>query len=347
MKFGLTFDYKDKTSLDIVREISKFIKDSKHEVILEEKIANTPKNSRISSIKTMNADILVSVGNSFNVLRTFRELEHVKTPVLSISTSPTNFLPEITPDQFPKALEKVQNEDYTVEEHSRLEIKAGNAELPMALNDVVLTSKKSATIVSYSLLIDGKVVFKDVGDGIIISTPTGSTGYSASAGGPVIFPNAKVLVVTPISSLSQNKPIIVSDSSIIQLKSISSSAGTELVVDGRIRANTNGNDVVIKNALAPAEFIRFKEFDKSVIDKLKKRIESSNAIPINAPPSAKFIYKVLQYEGALTQKELISTTAMPSRTVRSGLSYLIKNGYVDEQKSLRDARYSLYYLKNK
>lgn len=347
MKFGLTFDAKDKASLEIVREISKFLRSSKHDVVLEGKVSKLQKDIKVVDIKSMNVDILISVGNSFNVLRTFRELGHIKMPVLSVSTSPTNFLPEITPDQFPKALEKIQSEDYVVEEHSRLEIKEGSNEFPIALNDVVLTSKKSATIISYAVLVDGKVAFKDVGDGVIISTPTGSTGYSASAGGPVILPNAKVIVITPISSLNQNKAVIISDSSVIQLKSVSSNTGAELVVDGRVRVNTNENDISIKNALAPAEFIKFKDFDKSVLDKLKKRMENSNVLSINAPPSAKFIFKVLQYEGALTQKELISITAMPPRTVRSGLGYLLKNGDIEEQKSLRDARYSLYYLKNK
>ncbi|MCL4400526.1 MAG: NAD(+)/NADH kinase [Candidatus Parvarchaeota archaeon] len=347
MHFGVTFDSKDRASLDVVTGICKFLRESKHDVFLEEKIKNSPKNTKVSSIKSMEVDILISVGNSFNVLRTFRELGHTKIPVLSVSTSPTNFLPEITPDQFPNALEKIQKKDYVIEEHSRLEIKNGNGEMPMALNDIVITSKKSATIVSYSVIIDGKLAFKDIGDGVIISTPTGSTGYSASAGGPVIFPEAEVLVITPVSSLNQNKPVIINDSSIIQIKSIYGSVGAEIVIDGRQRTNITGNEVIIKNALAPAEFIKFKEFDKNPLEKLKKRMESGNQIAITAPPSAKFIFKVLQYEGALTQKELISMTAMPARTVRSGLNYLFKVGLVDEQKVLRDARYSVYYIKNK
>jgi NAD+ kinase len=346
MKFGLAFDKRDEKSMAIAREITKILKDSKQDVVLESKVPGFQWKTKIASIRSMNVDIVILIGDSFNVLRTFKELDRMKVLVLSVTTSSTNFFSEITADQFPKALEKIQNGDYTVEEYSRLEAKADGAESSIALNDVVITAGKSATIMSYEVIIDGKLIFRDAGDGVIISTPIGSTGYSSSAGGPVVFSNAKVFIVTPISSLNQNKPFVVRDSSDVLIKSIQCPTGVEVVTDGRFRAKLKGEEVLVNNADAPAEFIRFKEFSKNVFDKLKKRMPENGNLPQSAPPSAKFLFKILQYEGALTQKELIQMSAMPSRTVRSGLSYLLKSGIIEEQRALRDARYSVYYIKS-
>ncbi len=347
MKFGITFDPKDKVCIATVKDVMKPLLAAHHDVILESRVPDSPKNFKRSNIKSMKVDFVISIGNSFNVLRTFREFSNSKIPVLSVSTSPTNFLPEITTDVFQSALEKIQSGDYILEEHSRLEIKSEGLEFPLALNEVVITSKKSATIVSYNLFVDDRLIFKDSSDGVIISTPTGSTGYSASAGGPVAFSNSKVFILTPIASLNQNRPIILNDGSTISIKSISSNSGAEIVIDGRFRTNIKSNEIKIKNSIYPARFVRFKEFDKNVLEKLRKRAEITNTLSINGPPSARFVFKVLQYEGTLTQKELIKMTGMSPRTVRSGLSYLIKNSIIGEQKSLRDTRYSVYYIINK
>lgn len=344
MKFGITFDARDKAASEKAQEITKILDSYNRDIVSENRTSGLSKRQKIKRISEMDADIIISVGNSFNVLRTFKELNDRTPLVLCVAISQSNFLSEITADQFQNALERLDAGKYTVEERSRLCITGTPLVFPLALNDVVLASRKSATLVSYALLKNGREIFRDTGDGLIISTPTGSTGYSVSAGGPIVMPEAKTIVTTPISSLNQNKSIVFDNNDKIEIKSIYSSHGIDVIVDGGFRSAFTGTNIMIKKADVPARFIKFKDLDKSVLERLRKRIEISKPAPTAAPPSAKFIFKILEYEGPLTQKELIKTTSLPSRTVRSGLTYLIKGKLIGEQKSLRDSRYSIYYI---
>ena len=89
-------------------------------------------------------------------------------------------------------------------------------------------------------------MFNDEGDGIIVSTPTGSTGYSSSSGGPIILNDADVIELTPLSSMEQNKPMIINSGSLVTIKNLNSKSGIEIVCDGRFRYSFKGKQITIK-----------------------------------------------------------------------------------------------------
>jgi len=344
MKFGIVCKYTYPLIVDEVKKIIKIIKSKKHEFEVEGELGKLLK-LKGTPIKKMASDMILAVGESPTILRTFKELGENKIPVLTISYGTAGFLAETKIKNFENDLKKIERKKYFIENRSRLSVEVDGKKLPPALNDVVVSSKKGATIVRYALKVGGELIWRDIADGIIVSTPTGSTGYALSAGGPIVSGSSNVFLIMPICSINQNKPFIVDDKSMIEIGGISSSAACEAVIDGKYRFELDKNTVNIKKASVPAMFVRFEPSVYSrVFNKLRMKFETSNALSRDAPPSAKFIYKILQYEGPLTQKELIKASMLPGRTVRSSLSYLIKNGLVIRQTSLRDTRQSIFIV---
>lgn len=338
MKFYVSIDYSDNESKKALPALLKFLKERKAKFSVEKK----EKNKQIEELKGF--DIAIAFGSSFNVLRTFREMRS-DTPVLGVSIYEDEFLPEITLDDFKRLFSRINDGEYSIERRNRLEAFVDDKPLPPVLNEFVISANKSASMISYSLYVDSKKMFNDEGDGIIVSTPTGSTGYSSSSGGPVILNDADVIELTPLSSMEQNKPMITNGSSLVTIKNLNSKSGIEIVCDGRFRYPFKGKQITIKKHDRPANFIIINEIKKTPIEKMKSR-ELSMPYIDDAPPSAKFILKLLQYEGPLTQKDIISLSSLQIRTVRHGISYLKKKDLIEENKTLRDARFSIYRLKS-
>ncbi len=336
MKFIVARDGSDRSSAKAVTRILKMIKNSGNKA---------RPSTNLHGVQKGDADMVISVGSSSNILKTFRELDGISVPVLGVSAYMNEFLPELTVEQFETMLPKILKLEYEVEERSRIEVIVDEKPTPPVLNDLVIAAKRSASILSYSIVVDGIKIINDTGDGIIISTPNGSTGYSASAGGPIISSDSKVIALTPISSMTQARPMVFSENSVIKIKDINSGFGVELISDGRFRSRLRGNEILIRKYEEPARFVVFKEFSRSSVEKLKKRQDIRIDDVDKAPPSAKFIIKLLEYEGPLTQKDIVRLSSLQARTVRHGLSYLKKKDIIEERRSLQDARYSIYHLK--
>ena len=338
MKFYISIEYSDNESKKALPALLKFLKEKKAKFYVEKK----EKDKQIEELKGF--DIVIAFGSSFNVLRTFREMRS-DTPVLGVSIYENEFLPEITLEDFKRLFSRINDGEYSIERRNRLEAFVDDKPFPPVLNEFVISSNQSASMISYSLYVDGKKMFNDEGDGIIVSTPTGSTGYSSSSGGPIILNDADVIELTPLSSMEQNKPMIINSGSLVTIKNLNSKSGIEIVCDGRFRYRFKGKQITIKKYDRPANFITINEIKKTPIEKMKSR-DSGMPYINDAPPSAKFILKLLQYEGPLTQKDIISLSSLQIRTVRHGISYLKKKDLIEENKTLRDARFSIYRLKS-
>ena len=343
-RFGIAFDPKNKDVLERIPKIIDTLRKNGNETVLEHALKKARK-LKVSSLKSMSVDVIIAVGDSFNMLRTFRESFEKQTPVLGVSLDTKNFLSEINMEEFELAVEKISKGEFFSEQMSRLKITIDGKEQPPVLNDIVIVSKSSSTICSYSLFVGDKPLFKDSGDGLIIATPTGSTAYSASAGGPIILAKTKAVSITPICSLDSNKPVVIDENETIKIKSISSPSGCEAILDGRFRVGVKTGEIEVTNSAYPAYFVRVSGLTKDIINKLRHRASMNVEIAKTAPPSAKFIVRMLQYEGNMTQKEIIKVTSLPPRTVRSALRYLNNQGMVETQTSLKDARYTIYHLK--
>jgi NAD+ kinase len=194
----------------------------------------------------------------------------------------------------------------------------------------------------YSLEIDGERVWRDSGDGVIICTPTGSTGYGLSAGGPIVMENAEAIVVVPICSAEGQHPLVVPRKSEIMITEIESRLARDIVIDGRERVRVKASGFTVEESKSPARFVRFgKARYIRLFDKFASKHSHAEQLA-GAPPSAKFVFRLLEDEGPLTEKQLIAESGLPERTVRSALSELRKRKLVQRVPSLRDTREALF-----
>jgi len=293
--------------------------------------------------KPRPADCIIVLGGDRGVRNYYHKSLDSETPVLGIGEAETSgFLAQIELKEFPSFLKRLKKQDYTIDEVTRLGIKIdGKAVFPV-LNDVAVFPSKSAMLMEHTLRVNSEEVWHDSSDGIIVSTPIGSSAYSMSAGGPVIFQEAPVFGVISVNSLDvTRRPLIVSNSSLIEIDDISSRIHCEVILDGIDRYNVR-KIVECTKFLPAAKVIRMKK-DTTAISALAKKVHLAEDL-LRMPPSSKLLLKTLEYEGALTQKELAKKTMLPDRTVRMALSHLLDKGYVKRKVSIRDARQKIYEI---
>ena len=304
-----------------------------------------------SSIQTLNVsgksrqkslDCIVALGGDRGVRNYFHYNPDSTIPVLGIVESESSgFLAQIDLKELPSFVNRLKNKNYRIEEVPRIGVMIdGKAAYPV-LNDVAVFTSKSATLMEHTLRVNGEEVWHDSSDGVIISTPIGSSAYSMSAGGPVIFQESSVFGIISVNSLDvTRRPLIVSSDSLIEIDDISSRLHCEAVLDGIDRYKVNKKLECTK--FAPAKIIRMKK-DSTAISALAKKVHLAEEL-LSMPPSSKLLLKILEYEGAMTQKELASKTLLPDRTVRLALSHLLEKGYVKKKVSIRDARQKIYEI---
>ncbi|RLG80987.1 MAG: N-acetylmuramoyl-L-alanine amidase [Thermoprotei archaeon] len=289
-------------------------------------------------------DAVLVVGTDRDLLETLQYMPKKPIPILHVSPPGyTAFFTALEWESLSEGIEKLERGEYELESTTRVKAIVDGEKYFYALNEAAVFASRSAVLMNYALLIDGEEVWRDTGDGVIIATPTGSTAYALSAGGPIVVKNAPVLVVVPVNSLNpMRKPLVVPDTSTIEIRDIASSTKCEIVVDGVIRHRVRRSVTVVK-AEYPALFIRMK---KKLVESIERKTRIALEVS-NVPPSAKFVYKMLEIHGEASIRELVELTGLPERTVRYALSTLIEKGLVEKVISIRDARRRIYRLTRK
>lgn len=290
-----------------------------------------------------DADCVIVTGGDRGVRNYFHKVLDSAIPVLGINEfESSGFLAQIDLREFSLFVKRLKSGDFTIEQVPRIGIKIDGKNVYPALNDVAIFSSKSAMLMEHVLRVNGEEIWHDSSDGVIISTPIGSSAYSMSAGGPVIFQDSKVFGIVSVNSLDvTRRPLVVSEDSFIEIDDISSKLRCEAVLDGKDRFKVD-NLVTCTKFAQPANIIRMKK-DSTAVSALTKKVKLAEEL-LNMPPSSKLLLKTLEYEGSLTQKELSTKTLLPDRTVRLALRHLLEKGYVKKRVSLRDTRQRIYEI---
>ena len=326
----------DSDSLELSRSIIAYLKKKNMEVEIDENVKVNGNKKRISET---NADCILAIGDDNLILQTFRNLGKKQIPVLGIA-SMQSFLAQSDATNFQQHIDLIGRKRYKIQKKSRIVASFNNQKYP-ALNDIGIFPAKSASLIRYALNINDSQLWKDSADGIIISTPTGSTGYTYSAYGPIILDEPEILSITPIASIEKRTTVIVSDKSLIKISGIQT-AMPIVIMDGDVRVPLKSDYVEIERSKYDALFIEFSK-EYAIEKKLKKRTAAVASSHIkNLPPSAKLVCKILSYEGNLTQKELVNATNLPERTVRYALEILLRKGLITQSPYLNDARQTVY-----
>jgi len=286
--------------------------------------------------KPKDIDCIIVLGGDRGVRNYFHKNTDSTIPVFGISESESSgFLAQIDLKEFPAYANRLKKQDYKIEEVPRISVKIDGKAVYPVLNDVAVFASKSAMLMEHILRVNGEEVWHDSSDGVIISTPIGSSAYSMSAGGPVIFQDSAVFGIISVNSLDvTRRPLVVSNTSLIEIDDISARIYCEVVLDGIDRLRVN-KSVEATKFVPSAHIIRMKK-DSTAVSALAKKVKLAEEL-LNMPPSSKLLLKILEYEGAMTQKELATKTLLPDRTVRLALSHLL-------EKSMRDARQKIYEI---
>lgn len=183
------------------------------------------------------ADIALSIGGDGTFLSTAAHIGKKQIPILGINTGRLGFLADVPGDDMLPALEAIMIKNYDIEERTLLFVEASDHtqfEYPYALNEVSVLKQDSSSMISIHTYLNGEAIHTYQADGLLIATPTGSTAYSMSVGGPLLVPQAQNILLSPVASHSLNvRPLVVPDNWIIDLDVISRSHCYQISLDGR------------------------------------------------------------------------------------------------------------------
>lgn len=199
-----------------------------------------------------NADYVISMGGDGTFLKAAVRVGIKSIPLIGINMGRLGFLADVLPGEVETALQAVLEGNYNIEEHTAIQISTNGGDFDgshYALNDIAVLKRDIASMIGIHTSIDGSFLVNYQADGLIVSTPTGSTAYSLSNGGPIIVPQTRTLCLTPVAPHSLNiRPIVISDSSTVTLEVESRSHNYLVAVDGRSYTMHEGSTVTISKA---------------------------------------------------------------------------------------------------
>ncbi|MGB5554039.1 MAG: NAD kinase [Flavobacteriaceae bacterium] len=221
-------------------------------------------------------DMFVSFGGDGTILRATTYVRKLGIPIVGVNSGRLGFLSTFKKEDVRKVVQEFIKGDYTIVERSLVTATAAEGipefgPMNFALNEVTVSRKDTTSMISVETYLNDEYLTSYWADGLIISTPTGSTGYSLSCGGPVIVPTVKSLVLTPIAPHNLNaRPLVISDDTIIRLK-VSGREENHLVsLDSRIASVVNGKEITIQKADFTIKMIEYtsESFLKTLRNKL-------------------------------------------------------------------------------
>ena len=199
-----------------------------------------------------NADYVISMGGDGTFLKAAVRVGIKSIPLIGINMGRLGFLADVLPGEVESALQAVFDGNYNIEEHTAIQISTNGGDFDgchYALNDIAVLKRDIASMIGIHTSIDGSFLVNYQADGLIVTTPTGSTAYSLSNGGPIIVPQTRTLCLTPVAPHSLNiRPIVISDSSTVTLEVESRSHNYLVAVDGRSYTMHEGSTVTISKA---------------------------------------------------------------------------------------------------
>lgn len=182
------------------------------------------------------ADMVISIGGDGTFLKAARRVGRKEIPILGINTGRLGFLADISPEEMESTFKEIQAGEYSVEDRSVLQLISNDKhlqEFPYALNEIAVLKRDSSSMISIRTAINGAYLTTYQADGLVISTPTGSTAYSLSVGGPIIVPHSNTIAITPVAPHSLNvRPIVIRDDWEVTLDVESRSHNFLVAIDG-------------------------------------------------------------------------------------------------------------------
>ncbi len=229
-----------------------------------------------------DADFIISMGGDGTFLKAAARVGSKRIPIMGINMGRLGYLSDTMPHEIEKAVACLYAGDYRLESHSVISATLSGEDSPggnYALNDIAILKRDTAAMISIRVSIDNEFMATYQADGLIVSTPTGSTAYSLSNGGPIMVPNADTLCLTPVAPHSLNiRPVVINASSAITLAVESRSHNFLLAVDGRSTTLKQGVSIVIKKAPYSVDIVKLrgKHYYSTLREKMMWGVDTRN-----------------------------------------------------------------------
>ncbi len=286
MKVGIYGQYYKGEAVSYIEILLKTLAQKDIEVIIEEKfyklikINNFPEKKYQTFSDYTNLDnsfeVMLTVGGDGTFLRAVTYVRDLNIPVLGINIGRLGFLATVQKENIEEAINLLVTKQYKINERSLLTVSTSQkntdlSDINFALNEISVSRRNTTSMVTVETWLDDEYLTSYWADGLIVATPTGSTGYSLSCGGPVIAPSTKSLVLTPIAPHNLNaRPLVIPDNTNIKLKIIAREKQALLSLDSRMTTVDNNTEIFIKKASFTLKTIQLSQqtFLKTLREKL-------------------------------------------------------------------------------
>ena len=282
MKIALYIAFQNKSSIDCCMEIINLISDN-NQLIVDSKIKNEIDEKTCEKLVFFNSnekidgdiDFVFAVGGDGTILRSITYVKDSNIPILGVNTGRLGFLTSVQKESIIDAISHIKNNKFSIINRTILKVKSGSnnksfADYPYALNEVTIQRKDTTSLLNISCQINDKYLTNYWSDGLIISTPTGSTGYSLSNGGSIVSPESNVILLNPIAPHNINmRSLIIPNDSNIKID-IEGDNEINLSVDSRMYSISSSNQIEISKADFTIKTIKFDNdnFYKRLREKL-------------------------------------------------------------------------------
>ncbi|MEM3641184.1 MAG: NAD(+)/NADH kinase [Candidatus Bathyarchaeia archaeon] len=258
---GLVVRFDKRKALKLAESLADYLKKKGLEVYVEETLREKIRTGEnFQPLEDMTTDLIVTIGGDGTILRTCIAIPKPETPILAINMGVRGFLTEASPQEAFVAVDKCLKGEFIIEKCAKLSITAEDAKFPDALNEVLISVDEPVKLLYARVSKDNEQILTCQADGLMIATHTGSTGYSLSAGGPVLDPHVEAFVLTPICSLSVLRSIVFPADSKITVEVFRPKKAL-VVVDGVYRKiiESRSPSLTVTRSKHSASFIRFRE----------------------------------------------------------------------------------------
>ncbi len=263
----------------IAKKIISFFEGQDIEVFMERPLAEIVGKRGLGvsgRVLAKKADLIIAMGGDGTFLRTARIARGYLKPILGVNLGGLGFLSEVTLESLEKDLRLLVKDRYNIDYRMTLDVevirRGKGINISPALNDVVISKRALKRIINLDVFVDGRFVTRYKADGIIVSTPTGSTAYNLSAGGPIVYPGGNVIVITPICPHTlTHRPLILPSNSKIGIGFTAPVKGVELTIDGQVGLGLTVDDkVVVTEGEEKIPVVLFE--DTSYFEVLRKKL---------------------------------------------------------------------------
>ena len=243
---------------------------------LNQKGLNSDSTKTFSSHKHLKegVDLMISVGGDGTFLKSVDYVRDSEIPVLGINTGRLGFLANVAKDQIQEALSLIKAKKYIFQKRSLLSVHVNDgtgAQDFFAMNELALHKKDTSSMITVKVSLDGNFLNSYWSDGLIVSTPTGSTAYNLSCGGPIVTPGCQVHIVTPIAPHNLNvRPMVIPDHMPITLNVEGRGRSYLMSIDGKSRSIKQGQEIVINKAAFMINVIKFE--NNNFLDTIRNKM---------------------------------------------------------------------------